>query len=332
MKRLWLIIPWAIFTALALGWVAYWNVLANGARDRLEAMAASARERGAEVSIGSIEAKGFPMLLRLEMADLAYAPAEGGWRLSTSAGALHVQMFNPQHVIFEAGAPIAVARDNGDVTNISADALIISVRTQAGALAQAGIEADNLVMDDPAKPGEARAGKLVMNLRPDPRAARDTQVSLEAQDVTLAQPVRSFDGLGQDIQSVMLAFVVEHGGALLQSAEGGPLGPWRDAGGRVRVEGLVIKWGALDAAGVGHIALDEQRRLTGELNLPIKEPAALMAALSASPELDEYARATLTLLSRSFANSSQGLTLDLEGREGALYVEGLKARTLDPIY
>ncbi|HRK63876.1 MAG TPA: DUF2125 domain-containing protein [Terricaulis sp.] len=331
-RWLWLIIPWVIFIALAVGWVAYWNMLASGARERVQAWVASEQARGADMSIGAVTPKGFPMLLRLELADIAYAPAEGGWRLSTSAGALHVQMFNPEHVIFQAQAPIAFARDNGDVTNISADALIVSVRGAGGALAQAGVEADNLTLDDPAEPGVLSARKLVFNLRPDPRAANDMQVSLEAQGLMLAQPVRSFEGLGQDVESMMLALVIEQSAALTESAPNDPLAPWRAAGGRVRVEGLVMKWGALDAAGVGRIALDDQRRLTGELNLPIKEPAAFFAALNASPEVDENARLALELLSRSFARSGEGLTLDLEGRDGVLRIEGLAARTLPPVY
>ncbi len=331
-RWLWLVIPWVIFIALALGWVAYWNVLADGARERVQAWLASEQARGAEASIGRIEAKGFPVLMRLDLSGIAYAPAEGGWRLTSAAGALHVQMFNPEHVIFEAQAPLAFARDNGDVTNISADALIVSVRNAGGALAQAGVEADNLALDDPAQPGVLSARKLVLNLRPDPRADADTQVSLEMQGLSLAQPVRSFEGLGQDVAQLRAAIVIEQSAALLQSADGDPLAPWRAAGGRVRMEALAINWGALDGSGEGHIALDDQRRLAGELHLPIADPAAFFAALNASPEIDDDARLALSLLSRAFARSSEGLTLDLEGRDGVLRIEGLTARTLPPVY
>jgi len=328
----WLAVPWTIFLVMAIGWVIYWHALANGARDRLEAWVASEQARGAQASIGSIEAMGFPALLRLELRDIAYAPAEGGWRLTTAAGVLHVQMINPEHVIFKAAAPIAFARDDGAVTNISADTLIASFRTANGALAQAGVEADNLTLDDPREAGVLSARKLVLNVRPDARAAGDAQVMLDAQGVSLAQPVRSFEGLGQDVAQLMFAFVVEESAAVLQSAPNDPLGPWRAAGGRVRVEGLVLKWGALDAAGVGHIALDDQRRLTGELNLPIREPAAFFRALAAAPEANDDTRMALTLLSAAFAQNAQGLTLDVTGDDGVLRLEGLRVRTLPPVY
>lgn len=333
MKRwVWLVVPWTIFLALAIGWVIYWNVLANGARTRVEAWIAAEQAQGAAASIGAIEVRGFPVLLRLDLSDIVYAPGEGGWRLSTARGALHVQMFNPEHVIFEAAAPIAFARDDGDVTNISADALIASLRFAGGAFAQAGIEADNLTLDDPRETGALSAHKLVLNVRPDSRAAGQMQVMLDTQGLALAQPVRSFEGLGQNVDALMLAFVVEQAEALSDSAANDPLGPWRAAGGRVRVEGLVMKWGALDAAGVGHIALDDQRRLTGELNLPIKEPAAFFAALADAPETNEEARLMLNMLSRSYTRSSEGLTLDVTGENGVLRLEGLTVRALPPVY
>lgn len=333
MKRwIWLAIPWAFFLALAIGWTVYWNVLANGARARVEAWAAAERERGADVRVSGIEARGFPVLLRLDLRDVVYAPAQGGWRLSTARGGVHVQMFNPRHVIFEAGAPIAFARDNGDVTNITGDALIVSVRMAGDALSQAGLEADNLVLDDPAEAGVLSVRKLVLNLRPDPRADGDMQMAFDAQALSLAQPVRSFEALGQEVEMLRAAIVIEQAGALAESAESDPLAPWRTAGGRLRFEALTLNWGALRTDGDGVAGLDDQRRLAGALALPIEEPTALFRALAGGPELSDDTRRALTLLSAAFAQSDRGLTLDVEAQNGVLRLEGLRVRDLPPVY
>jgi hypothetical protein len=333
MKRwLWLAIPWAAFLALAIGWIAYWNVLANGARERVSAWLAQEQARGALTSIGRIEARGFPVLLRLDMRDIAYAPAQGGWRLAAQSGTLHVQMFNPRHVIFEAGAPIQFARDGGDVTSISADALIVSVRTAGGALAQAGIEADNLVLDDPAEAGVLSARKLVLNLRPDPRASGHMQVALDIEALGLPRPVRSFEALGQTLEALQAAVVIEQAQALLQSAPNDPLAPWRSGDGRVRFEALNVNWGPLRTTGQGVVRLDEQRRLAGALTLPIEEPAALFRALAGGADMNEDARRTLTLLSAAFARSERGLTLDVDAQNGVLRLEGLRVRELPSVY
>lgn len=331
-KRLWLIIPWAIFLALAIGWVIYWNVLANGARTRLEAWIASEHAKGAQVSIGEIEARGFPVLLRLELAFIEYAPAGGGWRMTTEAGALHLQMLNPQHAIFEAKAPITVARDNGDVTNIRADALIVSVRMSGASLAQAGVEADNLVLDDPQEAGVTAARKLVLNMRPDPRAEGDVQIALDVQGLALAKPVRSFEALGQTVELLRAAVVAEHAAELLEGADGDALAPWRAVGGRLRFEALTLNWGALNTTGEGVVAIDDQRRLTGALAFPIEEPAPLLRTLADGPETNADTRQALTLLSAAFERNDRTLTLDLEAQDGVLRLEGFRVRRLPAVY
>src|SRR5690606_14348952 len=169
-KTLWLAVPWALFALIAAGWIFYWHAVAGEAERRLRAWAQEQTEQGASASFERIARRGFPVLVRLELHGASYAPARGGWRLDTERADLHVNALNPQHVTLEAKTPISVARSDGAVTHVSADALIASLRTNDGALAVAGIEADNLALDDPQQEGVLRAGKVVVNLRPDARA------------------------------------------------------------------------------------------------------------------------------------------------------------------
>lgn len=331
-NKFWLIAPWALFVVLALGWVGYWHALAGAAEQRVRDWAAQQSAHGAEAEVGAIVRHGFPVLLRLELRDAAYAPARGGWRASTARADLHVQMMNPQHVILEARAPIAVAREDGAVTNISAENLIASWRTRGDALAQAGIEADQIVLDDPAQEGVLRADKVVLNVRPDPRAAGEYQVAFDAQALALPRPVRSFETFGLEVSSLRAAIVVEQGAALAAGAEGDPLGPWREAGGRLRFEALALNWGPLEAAGTGHGGLDAQRRLTGALTLPIERPAPVLSAIASGDTINQDARRALTLLAAGFALSGNDLTLDVEARDGVLRLEGLAVRALPPVY
>jgi hypothetical protein len=206
------------------------------------------------------------------------------------------------------------------------------VRTAGGALAQAGIEADNLVLDDPAEAGVLSARKLVLNLRPDPRASGHMQVALDIEALGLPRPVRSFEALGQTLEALQAAVVIEQAQALLQSAPNDPLAPWRSGDGRVRFEALNVNWGPLRTTGQGVVRLDEQRRLAGALTLPIEEPAALFRALAGGADMNEDARRTLTLLSAAFARSERGLTLDVDAQNGVLRLEGLRVRELPSVY
>lgn len=329
---LWLIIPWAVFVCAALGWVIYWNYLANTAEQRVRAWAAEQTAAGANVKFARIVRHGFPVLLRLELQGARYQAARGGWSASTDRADLHIQVLNPQHIILEAKAPIAVARSNGATTNVSADALIASLRTRNGALAVAGVEADNLVLDDPAEEGVLHAMKVVANVRPDPRAADEYQLAFDARALTLPRPVRNFEEFGLDVASLRAAIVIEHGALLLQSAPGDPMGPWREGGGRLRFEALALRWGPVDTTGSGAGGLDAERRLEGDLAFPIARPAPVISAIANGPNVDDDARRALGFLAAGYMLSGDDITLDVGAHDGVLSIEGLPVRMLPPVY
>jgi hypothetical protein len=271
-------------------------------------------------------------LLRLELQDAAYAPPREGWRLSTARTDLHVDLLNPAHVILEAEAPIAFARGNGATSNISADALLVSVRIQGETIAQAGVEANALVIDDPEAEGVFGARRLVVNWRPDPRTPEAYQFALDAETLTLPRPVRSFESFGQEIASLRVAVVVDEAALLLRSESDDPLVPWREAGGQLRFEALALNWGPLNTTGEGEVRLDEQRRLAGALHFPIEEPAAIFRALASDPRMEGDAARGLELLATAFALSGDDITLDVEAGDGVMRLEGVRVRTLPPVY
>lgn len=334
MKRnfLWLAIPWAVFIALAIGWTVYWNIAANTAEQRIRAAIAEQQSRGANASIGRISRHGFPAVLRFELEDAVYGPARGGWEASTARANLHLNLLNPQHLTFEAKAPIAFGRAGGAVTNITADALISSLRMDGSRVATAGVEADNLALDDPSEDGVLRIRKLVLNIRPDPRADGEYQAAFEAQALQLPRPVRSFEGLGQDVAVLRAAIVVEQAGALFAPSPGDPLEPWREANGKLRFEALDLQWGALQTNGQGWGGLDDQRRLQGALTLPIETPGPVFSAIANGPNVNEDTRRGLGLLATAFAFSGDDITLDVDANNGVLRLEGIGVRTLPPVY
>ncbi len=331
-RGLWLVVPWALFVLAALGWAFYWNYVANEAERRLRTWAFEQTAQGASASIDRVVRRGFPVLLRLELQGLTYAPARGGWRMTTERADLHINVTNPQHVTLEAKAPIAVSRANGAVTNITADALIATLRTRGSALATAGIEADNLVLDDPAQEGVLHAQKVVINVRPDSRAAGAYQLAFDAQSLTLPRPVRSFEAFGNDVSGLRAAIVVSHAAALLQTSPQDPLGPWRAAGGRMRFEALVLNWGPLETTGTGEGGLDDELRLQGRLVLPVERPAPVLTAIANGPNVDDDARRALGLLAAGYVVTGNDITLDASADDGVLRIEGLPVRRLPAVY
>jgi hypothetical protein len=333
MKRLgWLIIPWALAVALALGWVGYWNYVASQAERQVAAWQFAQNAGGAQVSHGAIVRHGFPVLLRLEIPSISYTPGRAGWRLQTARADLSVDLLNPQHIILKAIAPIAVSRTDGAVTNVTAQSLVASVRLQDGALAVAGLEADNLALDDPAQPGTLTIVKFVANARPDPRRAGDYQLALEADNLTLPRPVRSLETFGLSAPLLRAAIVVEHGAALLQGSQNDPLGPWRSAGGKLRFEALDLQWGPLQTSATGEGELDAVRRLEGRLVIPVAHPAPVLSAIAEGQNVSNDARSALQLLAAGYLVTGRQITLDVGARDGILTIENIPVRALPPVY
>ncbi|MEZ5956891.1 MAG: DUF2125 domain-containing protein [Hyphomonadaceae bacterium] len=331
-RGLWLTVPWALFVIAALGWVFYWHYLANEVERQVRGWAFEQNAGGATVEIDRIVRHGFPVLMRLELQGVSYASARGGWSVETERADLHVQVLNPNHVILEAEAPIAIARAGGATTNVSADALIASLRTRDGALAVAGIEADNLVLDDPAEEGVLHAAKVVANVRPDPRAVGDYQLAFDAQTITLPRPVRSFETFGLDVARLRAAIVVSDGALLLQTTPGDPLGAWRLGDGRLRFDAIELNWGPLQTTGTGEGGLDDQLRLDGRLVLPVERPAPILTAIANGPRIDNDARRALSLLAAGYIVTGEDITLDIGAHDGILRIEGLPVRPLPPVY
>ncbi len=281
----------------------YWHVLANSAEARLRAWIV-AQDRAA---IAAIARRGFPVLLRFELTGVSYARET--WSAATTRADLHVQMLNPAHIKLEAKAPIVFTRVDG-VSTLTAAALIGSWRSAHGELAMAGVEADRIALDDPSREGALTVRKLVINARPDARAAGEYQIAFEVEGLALPKQVRGFEGLGLEIANVRAAIVAEQAAALFRAAPQDRLGPWRQAGGQIRFEALSLRWGALVAAGSGSASLDSERRLQGALALEIERPAPVFAALAEGAEIDADARSALRLLAAGYALSGD----DIEAR------------------
>jgi len=331
-KWLWLAGPWAVFIVLAIGWIAYWNIVANAAEQRVRTFIAAHEQSGGIAHVGRIVRSGFPAMLRFELHEAAYGPSGGAWEMTTDRVDLHLNLLNPQHATFEAEAPIAMRRASGKMTNITAETLIATLRMDGRSLATAGIEADNLELDDPNEDGVLRARKIVLNMRPDPRIAGEYQIAFDAQALQLPRPVRSFEAFGQDVASMRAAIVIEQAGALMQSGGGDPLAAWRAANGQLRFEALELHWGPLETFGSGCGGLDDQRRLQGALTLPLEQPGRVIGALASGPNVDRDTRQALSLLATALALSGDDLTLDVEANDGVLRLEGVRVRSLPPVY
>ena len=331
MKRLGLIIPWAIFLAIVLGWIGYWMIVADTAEKKLATWSAEQRQAGAEVSYTGIRRHGFPVLMRLEIVDFTYQPARSHWRATTPSLDLNIQLLDPGLIAFQSKQPITVTRADGSNARLTADALLASIHTRNNRLAEVRVEGNGLSYQD-AKPGVLRIGRLMLGVRPDPRDGAHEQVSVELSAVQLARPVRSFEQFGQDISAIRGAIVIEQAAKLAERDPADFLRPWREAGGRARIERIELNWGPLEGSGEGDASVDDQRRLVGTLRLAVPHPGPAMQALALNDRLSRNERQLMEAIGIGLAASGRAVTFTVLARDGVLKVEGSRVRDLPPLY
>lgn len=329
-RRLGLWIPWGIFAALCVGWCIYWAVIADAARQGLERVVAAQVAAGAELRIGQTHTRGFPLQLALELEDIAYVRPGRTLSAATERIVAHINPMNPLQVLIDFPSPIDITRS--DVPHrVTARGLQASVRIRARdrALAQAGIGGTDLVMRD-LETGAIglEAAEIVFNMRPDPRAANETQGALLARGLRLKGDVRGFEGLGREIATFNAALVLEHSDAL--SWRGDPFYAWREAGGAARIEGITIEWSGVRAEGRGRLTLDGERRLSGALSMDVEGPSAALRRIATAPERQAQRPALETLAVSMHA--APRATLGFLAADGALSLNGIELRDLAPLY
>lgn len=331
-RRLWLFLPWALFVAIVAGWTFYWFAVADAAERSIAQWKASVAREGGGVTYTRVVRHGFPVLMRLELSDVHYQAPRAHWSLATAEADLNIEMLDPSHIILEYKAPVTLTHADGSTNTISADTAVVSLHNRGVALVQDGVEASNLSVADSAKPGVLHVAHVTANIRPDPSAASNDQLAFSAQGVTLARPVRSFEGLGQTIASLDAGIVIEQALALTAPHDADPLQPWRQVGGKARFEYLSLNWGALEAHGTGEAALDDQHRLTGNLRLVIPHPGPALSALAQSPSISSDTKQAIDLVALGLALRGHHVTFKVDAGDGELRIEHTRVRSLDPLY
>lgn len=261
-----------LFTAVA-GWTAWWFFLATYAERA--AIAATADGAETRLAYGAVERFGFPLRVGLRFTDFNVVAPWGAGKATLDAGVASfavkpwsprtVSMTFPDGLGYGATAPSPTGRLSGSARYGEGDAAF----SGAGIATLRLRDVDASVDQAPA--ATAKYGQLVWR-RLD--AARQA-ATLSLSDITMDETAI----FGPAAESAELRLVVE--GDWPTHGRPDEIARWRDGGGRVDVEGLAVKWGALDLTGAGALGLDDAFRVAGGLNLKIADGDAIVDRLQA---------------------------------------------------
>ena len=267
-RRLGLILPWSLFAVACAAWTAFWFFAKDQAIKRLDAAIVDARGRGIDAGYGSIRASGYPLHLKLHLANAHFAMAPFP-RLEAATLPVAVNLVDPSHVIVDLKDGFRWTADGGAINEIDPDRGAMSLHWKGSAFSRLSLDLEG-----------APTKKLLAHVRPDPRSPNALQVAVDVQGA-------------RDGESMRAGIVIEHADALQTAASDDPLAAWIARGGRARVEALDLNWRGARMRGAGVFGVDALRRPVGKATLTAEgESAAVLALLGA---LDPGAGNTATL-------------------------------------
>jgi len=264
--------------ALVVAAIAYWFVAAQALREGLDRWAEARRAEGYEIRYGTPAIGGFPIRLRLIVADPSITtPADksdAGWNWRGTSLQVETRLWNMRSVTFSLPGRHEFTRPGLTHPIVArADPAVGWVAIgHDGRITEANLDCVKLEVDLGERPGRVTAGHTVLSVRPRPRQA-DPHEPLPPLEATIALRdlllPPNFDGpLGRHVPLASTDISVNY--KLPAGASRGELARWRDDGGTFEVLDIKLRWGPLNLKGSGTVTIDEAMRPLGAATVEIR--------------------------------------------------------------
>lgn len=327
-----LALPVIVLVAV-VGYVAYWFHVAGQVPGWIDAWARDVERSGIRSSHGAVEVEGFPFRLEITVRDVAFARADARgtwtWRGPWLTALIKPWDFDrilvtlpPEHVVErEPGGSVTIAQGlnqnvlivaDGVVTVLASDARdMVLTDAQGNTATFAGVQARyERGEDDDGRPRHTYGGKLV--------------------DAVFAPPPPA----GFPATIAEIAGVIHMMEPLPEGEDRAALGRWRDAGGILEVDLARLRWGALDVAADGTLALDAAFRPQGAFTARIAGYDEALAAATESGDLAMGQALALHVALDAMAKDDNGVRrteIAVTMQDGQLYIGMVPVAAVPPL-
>lgn len=268
--------PFILAALIASGWSYGWYWLRGQAEQRMDAQAADLKSRGYDLSWSGRTFHGFPFRLNVDLANIRVAEPTG-WAVRAPLLKGEAEIFDLTHWVLVAPQGVVLTRpEAGDVT-ITGEALRASISHVTEYPPRVSVEGTKLTFTPAAN---AKPFQLVSadNMQLHLRAGPDDQgaIFFKAGGAKTA-----FTGLlGRIAQDKTAAMLLEtrlsHVSYLRGRNWEAAVKRWSEVGGQITLQQSQILAGDAEGkAKSGVLSVDDKGRVTGSLNVVIKERADL---------------------------------------------------------
>jgi hypothetical protein len=259
---------------LGLGWCAVWWGAVLTARTQVDAWIGQELALGRHWMCQRRDIVGFPLQIALTCKQPYFVGTLNGRELHGGLSVVHAlaALYRPTHLLIDAGSPLKLSAAQGSDLTLGWNKMQASVVGTPSRLERLTVSADRVEAKVLAPIfAETTANASSVDLSVVSQASetlQDYQIALHVDAAVI--PV--LDAAAQSNSPVSAVLT-----GLLTQAEWGTTGTsaerleqWRKAGGRFNIASLVIDKGPLHISARGQIYLDDQHRLSGQIEAEVK--------------------------------------------------------------
>lgn len=311
-RRLLYLVPSSI-AVLAIALSAWWIFASREAARAMDLWVQRESQAGREWECKDRAIRGYPFRIELECPTLNFK-AKDGAIASVNAGRVQAvwQIYQPSLIIVEFDRVLSVAFRSGVTRELKTSSLRMSLHFDAldlpDRLALVGEQVD--------MPSVLSSANLELHILRggENGEPNDLRFYVETQN-TLIEGLRRDDAKPMTIMADARA---SEGAVLYAHGAGSVLDRWREAGGKLHINGLKITRGEGELQMKGTIALDETHRLNGKVDVKANGFSDLLDAIG--------------LKTGGFTLNAKSMNLPLAVERGKLFLGPLKVGELPPLY
>ena len=332
MRRRNLLISCLVLAALVCAGVSgVWLWSSHRLQSGLADWSAEQSARGYQVDYLGPQMGGFPFRLtaRIEQPKVA---APNGWRWQGPPLEGEATLWDPFTIdlSFPGRHVIARAKRKVEVTAVEAQARVLL--SPGGRLSQATATLSTLTYSQK-KIGKIAAESLRVQVR-DLSGRKDgtgPSIGYQAEVTGVVLPKRAQIPLDQKIERASLEAV------LVGDIPSGPrreaLHRWREAGGKLEIEALILVWGALSLNGQGTLVLDRELRPEGRITTRVRGLPKTLDRLAEVGVIKQNVAATIkfALLALAGVGGNGEMVVPVILRDGSLYLGPVRLLRISPV-
>jgi hypothetical protein len=323
-----------------LGYYMLWSHLSDQIAAQAQAWMESQRKLGREVSYGAMRQWGFPYRLSLTFENVRWRDpnSAAAWDIQADDITAHLQLWNPDHVIFVLTGRQQIGWKDGaaqlHVALTAENFRASAVFDAAGKWQRLAADLHQARLEDA---GQAlSAARLNLHARRAETVPPSSDLAIQAEGLILPPQASLPDGgpLGREIARLDLIGTLR--GTVFGKTPQERLANWRDGGGVIDFETIGLQWGALKLKGNGTLTLDKLFRPLGAMSSQVYGADAGIDALAAAGRMkaDEAAaaKAVLMAIAKRDETGERYLQVPLTAQDGRLFLGPVALFGLPPIW